>query len=339
VVNILPPFTSTVDPQTPRIPLVNEQAQIVVPAGISRQIFDLGPMTAGDRLRLSILSQPGFGRTFAEPGFSLLLLDENQELFGWYQDGYTLFSQETKLIIAEDMRSMYMVVDSGTSVNLLIERAFEVPPSTRQQRIYLQFGATDNLTIRDSDPFDVPNFELAGVPVTVRDAIANRLRDLVQPYNIEVYASNSDPVPPDPYVTIYFDTTDTMFSEGLINEEELVYWGLFNQFDPRNDTLSGRAIVAALTIFEEFPALSESELGTAIGNAVAHHVGFLLGLRETTDGTFNDVMNEDANNVTNAALSYDPQPTAAPLAPAGNFAAIGSQDGDTIFLQLFGPRP
>jgi hypothetical protein len=146
------------------------------------------------------------------------------------------------------------------------------------------------------------------------------------------------------YLTIYFDTTGAMFTaripdrdgNGTIDVDDLQFWGVTNFIDPRNFTLSGRAVISVDALMADgvFGALPSAQFGLVVGNAVTHHVGLLSGLRETNQavGERDDVMTAYPDEAGNAGLIF----TTAPLAAGTGQTAIGTQDGEQLLLELFG---
>lgn len=351
-VQVLPAFTSTITPDTPVIPLRNGVANVLPPATRNRQIFDLGAVAVGDRIYLSLMSIPGYGQTYQLPDVSVMLLDAEEKLFAWYESGTVLFSSATKLLVGHSSPSMYVVLDAPGSrfvpgINVRLARKFAADSQPRQQHVRLYFNATTlrDLTIAGSKEFNLPPFDAAitaaGLdPTTVRTAAQARLQALFADYDVVISTA-----PPDnatqPYFTMYFDTNDAMLGaripdrngDGVIDGRDLLFYGLSNFRDARNSTLSGRAVISVSQIKADFPAINSANMGLAIGNAVAHHVGLLSGLRETQQTVPDDIMTNDRSRVTNGTLSF----TTAPLAAAPGLTAIGIQDGPQMLLELFGP--
>jgi len=357
-VNVMTEFPSTISGDVPVIPLRNDAANVVTAASGQRQIFDLGELDVGDRVYLSLLTIPGYGTAYALEDFSVMILDAEQKLFAWYErksampSDTVLFSPATKLIVGHYSPSYYVVLDSHDSsvpvpsVNIRIEREFAADSQPRQQYVYLNFNTSvvRNLAVAGSSQFNLAPFDTAvgaaGYDVTaVKLAVVARLQALFGAYNFVV--STSPPASDvTPRLTVYFDTTNALLAARLTDRNnnnitdagDLVFYGLTDYIDARNMTLSGKAVIAVGQIMADFPGLADGELGTAIGNAAAHHIGLLCGLRETTQSLATDVMINDETEVTNAALTF----TTAALAPSGDLDAIGIQDADLLLGEIFG---
>ncbi len=354
VINLIEPMTATVAPETPVIPLVDDRAQVVMPNTTGRRIFDIGPLDTGDRLFISRLTKPGYGETYNlgeigdETGDSILILDSLEQLYAWYLHGSfifddplaggVLFSAESKLIIGHASNNYYVVVDTnGTqipSVSVEIERAFTDDSASRAQTVYLNFAGGNDLAFADSVPFNIEPFlddpsGLFANPQNVIDSIVLRVEDLLEDYNITV--TTTEPANTVQGVhTIYFDVTGALFEDNTLTSDDLLFYGIPNFEDPRNETRSGRALVAASQIVADYPG-GDADLATRIGNAAVHQIGLLSGLRETT-GTLDDIMTNDRTRITDAGLQF----TVADLAAGDGLNQIGIQNAPQILLELFG---
>lgn len=343
-VQIVKPFTATVSVDTPSVPLVSDQAAVVLAPTTSRQIFNLGVLRAGDRVFLSLLSTPGYGEFYDSDAFSVMMLDANQSLFAWYQSDFILFTRDAKLIIGHDSPNYYVVVDGcrqpqcnrnalGESISIRLER--DVGLVTRGQKVFLDYRGNPVLRIRNRPPVDIPPFlasslnpdwvdtPLINYTRVVKTAIEARLSQLFEGYAVTFYTSDG-PLPDPPYQTLYFGgTADTPF-------------GVSNYIDPRNDTLTGAALVATLSVRDEVNRLESAptpaSMGLSIGNAAAREVGHLLGLRKTSGGIL-DLMNPEAP-INAAALTF----MEAPLRSAEqyNSPAIGWQNAPQLLLETVG---
>lgn len=340
VVTVTPPFTSTITNTTPSVFLRQiGEAAVLMPATASRMIFDLGELRVGDRLHLSLLSTPGYGATYFQTGYSVMILDAQQKLYACYQDGNVLFSRNSKLVIGHFSPSYYVVVDvQGVgayrqipSVKVAVEPDAFPDSQPRRQYVYLNFNGATDLTVANSDPFTIPPLTVTGLnDQLLRSAILTRVQDLFQPYDFMI--STSPPTEPaQPFQTIYFDGVGTLLTDGGKSSGDLQFYGLANFVDPRNETLTGRAVISVTEIRNDFPGLAnEQDLGITIGNTVAHQIGLLSGLRETT-GNLSDIMTSNSSraNITNLGF------TIADLAASGGLTAIGTQGAPLLLEELF----
>jgi WD40 repeat protein len=373
-IRVIPPFVNTLDdPALPTIPFqaivrdlnAQDAAAVIMPATTTRQVFSLGSLSLGDRLFISLLSLPGYGEVYTErglnptagtssggqPGFSLLMLDGVQSLYAWYDSSLVLFSRNSKLIVGHDSPQYYLVLDgingqSVPSVSIRVQREFSDNSEPRTQYVYLNFDGGQGIAVANSAPFDIAAFTIPNRSptsvATVRSAILARVTDLFGHYGFEV--SDAPPASgAQPRLTIYFDVAKNLLisdipdrnNNGVGDAGDLYFWGMPDYLDPRDETLSGRAVVVvgALLDVPQYAALADGQLGLAIGNAVSHQVGLMCGLRETNQ-VF-DIMTVTASEVSNPALDFSNN---APLAPLPGLSAVGIQNAPELLAELFGTQ-
>jgi WD40 repeat protein/chitodextrinase len=362
-INVIDPFTDTVNDDTPVIPLVNDRAAVVVPISEERQIFDLGPLARGDRLFISLLSTPGFGEFYIPTGeFSLMVLDSSQRILAWYQalqtldfltllpelEEFVLFTPDTKLVVGHDSLHYYVVADGGVSVSVRVQRDTNLF-GPRQQRVLVWFDgaaavAAGNQPLRAVPALDAADFNsFFSFPQSWGDqetqelkaAIMAEIRDVYAGFDVQFYSSDDGVTPTLPYQTIYVGGATP---EGLL--------GVSDYIDPRNDTLTGTAIVYATEIAErginglfDNPADDTATLGRAMGRVAAHQIGQLLGLRNTDDNT--DIMEGwDIRQVGDPTI---PRTLKTSLVTAseqvGNLGPIGFQDAPLLLQETVGLGP
>ena len=347
---VVPEFAKDFNSTPPVAPLgAVDEAVIVMPRVRAPRIVDLGPLARGDRLQIEMLNLPGFRGTYDFPGYSLLMLDADQNLYGWYQDGFALFSAGSRLIVGHDTAHLYLVVDQlfGSpyvlpSVRVRVQRGFAADSQPRPQKVFLDFRGASNFSIAGYSPVEtLPAFNLSGaINATVKTEILNRVRAIfpAATYAIDVLSSDSHPEPTGAHLSIYFDTTDpsTLLTQTTLEQSDLLVYGLPDFHDPRNDTLSGRAVVITKPLLAANPGLNnDTNKGKGIGNAVAHQIGLLLGLRETT-GLAGDIM-ATVPALTDFTLSIKSAP--ANLVGYGGAAAFGKQQAHQLLLETVGAPP
>ncbi|MGD8451762.1 MAG: PKD domain-containing protein [Phycisphaerae bacterium] len=337
--NVIRPFTTTVSVDTPRVPLIDDKAEVLVAATTSRQIFDLGALRRGDRVHLSLLTTPGYSETYTAERYSVMMLDYDTELFTWYQAGLLLFDADAKLIIGHDSPNYYFVVDGcrppectgvhyGQSLSIELERQVGLTP--RAQRVYLDFSGATNLTVGNDDPVSFGAFSAnsinaawgASETITIKAAILARLNTIFGAYNIVFTDTDTPGFPPAlPYQTVYFGGSKL----------DPTSFGTVAYVDPRNDTLGGVARVAVENVVDEVGNTDTAVVGLSLGNAAAKFVAILMGLRVTTGGN-TDLMDADAP-VNSPAL----QLMRAPLDDRWQYnGQIGIQDAPQLLQELVG---
>lgn len=370
-INVIPAFTEQPGEDTPIIPLRDGAANVVMPPSRRRQIFDLGQLDVGDRVFLSLLSLPGYGVTYSQTGldplgattasgltvrgiFSVLMLDAQEKMYAWYDGGRVLFSPNSTLIIGHGSPGYYLVLDATgdsfvPSVNVRVQRQFSDSSEPRQQYVHLNFDGVEGIAVGGSSKFDIIPFAPQGKNAeqinTIRSAIVTRVTDMLAGYDF-IVSEDPPAIGTQPRLTIYFDVRGRLLAaeppdrnnDGLITADDLYFWGLPDYIDPRNKTLSGRAVVAAQDIIDYLaPALlADGQLGLAIGTSALHQIGLMGGLRQTTQpvGLVDDIMTGDHTQVGNAGLVF----TTADLAPLPGLEPIGVQDAPLLLAELFGTR-
>lgn len=339
-VNVVAPYTSGIDNFTPRIPLVDDAASVLVNSTANRQIFDLGPLRAGDRIFLNLLTLPGYAKRFRDDRFSVLLLDAEQKMLAWYQDGAVLFSADTKLVVGHDSASYFVVIDSGDSVSFSIARGAGLlgdgTIAKRQQRVFLDFDGVANLTVGTVGPVDLPAFNAAALnpnfgdaeTAIIKTAIKAQIEAIYGAFDVVVTTSDEGAPPEPPYQTVYF-------GDVLADLNSRFAYGVADYIDPRNETLTGSALVEVREVADDFTNLTAQQLGVAIGNAAAHLVGNLFGLRNTIGGP-TDIMDPDLA-LQNPAVSL--QVSGLDGAEQYGPSAIGIQDALQLLEETVGLAP
>ncbi|RMF85877.1 MAG: PKD domain-containing protein [Planctomycetota bacterium] len=350
-ITVIDALSSTIDADTAKAPLLNDQVTVIVNPDASRQVFDLGPVSAGDRIFLNFVTTPGFGTTKDPLGdYGLMLLDATQDIFAWFQrlggEDFVLFSPNSKLVIAENTTNLYVVTDGGHSVDVRIQRQTNLN-APRAQRVYVRFDGASDVGVGNQPAINVPPLDAADFnqffavspnwgdaqTATIKTELMKQLRAQYAAYNITFVSSDevaADPslAPAPPFQTIY------------VGGFNLSLFGLADYVDPRNDTAIGSAIVYASRVAQvgatggfANPADTPATLGFALGNVAAHECGHLLGLRHT----------DDAGDLMARAGVFDPTATVSIKAAApttqeqiDNLPAIGTQNAPRLLEETVG---
>lgn len=311
-INVLPPFTSIIEAETPIVPFDDAgNASIVVGSTAGRQIFGLGELLRGDRIDLSELELPGYFSSHSPRGpYSILIVDDSvdpndataiqPQMFAWYQDGFVLFDRNTNLVVGHDA-NYYVVIDGftgtfedsiGRSINVHIERDAGYAP--RRQQIYLNYVAVNQVSVADLPVFQVSPFAATDVgggfsasdTAVMKQAIVDELRSIFvnsngAPLDIEfVTSDDGDPPSPNAHV-VYFEGAPP--PPNLLNARQTQLINFFrfsiaDFIDPRNDRQTGSVVVFSDNFATSFGGTAE-QVGRALGRAAAHGIGNLLGLR------------------------------------------------------------
>lgn len=282
-ISVVPDFAATIDDDPPIIPMVNNQANVLLPYAEDRQIFDLGPLDTGDRLFLSLLSTPGFGEYYVpQDEFSVMVLDADLRIFAWYQalrsvdlfslqpelEEFVLFTPNTKLVVGpySSHSHYYVVADGGINVSVRIQRDSGLF-GQRQQRVYVRFDGGSGVAAGNQPPRAIPEFDAAdfnqffafspgwdaGDTAVMRGVIMGRLQSIYSKY----YVAADDNTAANRNRGIKFYRSDmhgppplpyqTIYIGGSTPDGLL---GVADYVDPRNETTTGTAIVYATQIAE-----------------------------------------------------------------------------------------
>ena len=324
--NVIDSYTTTITANTPVLPMPDDEAAVVVPEDSSRHVMDLGPLEQGDRVLVSQLSTPGFGKFYEpEDQFGVMLVDEDSLILAWYEallapdydplalrpelDNFVLFSAASKLIVGHNSDHYYLIADGGICVNVAIQRDTGLY-ETRLQRVYINFDGGDAIAAGNQDPRTIADLDAADYneffdpspgwgaaeTATMKTVIMQTIRNTYAAYNVDpALADTADAG------IAFFSSEDGVIPSlpyqtvhiGGSTPDDLL--GISDYVDPRNDTATGTAIVYAAYIGElgltggfANPTTNPTTIGTAIGRVAAHEIGHLLGLRNTDDAS--DIM-------------------------------------------------
>jgi WD40 repeat protein/chitodextrinase len=371
-IQIIDALPSSVLGGPPIVSLSDDEIGIVVAPPdrftVRRQIVDLGPLAAGDRIDLSFMATPGYEAYFSEPpvetfsnigsesdGFwSVQVLDDAESLISWFQSGVTNFGPATVIALDQDSDHHYLITDTHTSMRVRVERGVGVFPTP--QTVYLDFAGSAGRFFKfgGSDPIQVPEFSatLFGAggytdadTAVMQNVIKTRLEAMLAPFDVTVVSSaDTGNVPPSPpfhrlYFGGSFPTEDATRTECGFDEYAL---GAVDLVNPRGDIDSGRGIVGIRGVNEIVnpgvpdecqPAvfMPVNDMGLALANAAAHQIGRLMGLRRT-ENTANDVMDlgllNDPTTLASGTPSFVPAPALSDLADDEFFISPGIGEQD-----------
>lgn len=353
-VNVISPFTQVIEDGTPQAVFdQNDSAAIIPSASSARQIIGLGGLKKGDRLFLSLLNTPGYGSVFnIDQDFSVLILDDStdpgdptmpmREMLVWYQSDFTLFTRETRLVVSRDS-NYFLVLDGNPStrantpaVSIRIESGFGDTP--RRQTVFLDFRGQPGLSVAGLDPFTVPVFNASDVKsgwgatetAIIKTKIVETVEDLYvngngDPFDLVVVSSDDGPSPGPSSLTVFFggDPTDP---------DAAGAFGVADYLDPRNDTLTGSAVVFTKDLGNDvFPGATADQMGAIIGKVAVHEIAHLLGLRHTVGS--NDIM--AAGNPADPLTFQN-----SPISGIEQFnGQIGFQNAPRYLEEVLGLRP
>jgi len=275
-------------------------------------LFDLGPVLAGQRLQAELTSSGGsdvqIGLLDAQ-GRILAYIDPTSPTAGPGHVDIVLHESSERLYVMIACRSSSISTRDYTAHISLQPDAL---PSPRPQIVVLAFSGAGSVRIGSRAPVDVPPFDIASVNPAfagrTEEAI-ERLMDMVREdyegLGVEFYRDSDPAAPAEGVTTIYFGTSDTRLL------------GLADNIDPYNSNPTQSAIIYTDT-FSLFNQLNPGFEATiqVLANVASHEAGHLLGLRHTADP-------EDLMDVTATARQmladqwFKTSPLHASVLPAG----------------------
>ncbi|TWT46138.1 Microbial collagenase precursor [Phycisphaerae bacterium RAS1] len=337
-VNVVPSFTDTVSTDTPVAPLVENTATVITAARRNaRQIFDLGPLNAGDQLSLGVVSLPGYQETFALDRYSVQVMDADQNVFAWFENTTTLFPRNAAFTIGHNSDHYYVAVDASDISVFRTDQPesfrFTVTPNQnvnlRGQKVILDFAGRDSLALGGSSVVRVPEFgsnddvymvhaefgigAMIGQIVTAAQAV-------FADYDVEVSAFlPGDPEPQPPFIRVYFgrfpqEGPDCDLIKWYTVEGAVIFprdYVLTDYYDPRNTTLTGTALVLTDGISGSrsgYPASDAATDGVIVGRLAARAAAYLMGLRATVSATGTDLMDPCTDLSPATAVAFERSP-------------------------------
>jgi hypothetical protein len=247
-------------------------SKIVTPDWYSgERMFDLGPIAAGEAITFEFLDD-AVGVAALYDADQVLLLQVMQQVSTAVRD-YDGALGSLVLPIRRDTAQCYLRVrltTPGEIADPILRLTRARPPEPAHPKsatVVLHFGGATGVSFPYAyiTPCDVSPFDDA----VARTAAVAAFRDVFAPFNLAIL-TDADPVPAEPYSTIYIGRADPPIggAEGIA---ELI--------DAGNQVANDCAMVdlggAALSWARHLPP---PDYGRAIGAVAAHEMGHLLGL-------------------------------------------------------------
>lgn len=293
-------------------------------------IYDLGPIAAGDRVTVTFANAAGLDLAAA-------LFDEQQRLISSNDDRSwrTDLRPQLGVTVRRNCDRGYLVVaasptatDATGSYTATVLHEQATLPNTRPQTVYLNFNGGKAVTIPSRSPVDIPTFSAGPIDVTFNtrttemiSSIVSKVRTHFGDFNVDVVASTESASIPGDATVIYFGTYDP----NLL--------GLADSVDEYNADLTQKAIIFTDT-FSLFMPLKPSleQMAIAIANVASHEAGHLLGLEHTQQWT--DLMDTTAPAMAMLSMQrFELAPLYHQVFP------IGQQDGALLLSETLGKRP
>ncbi|NOX59579.1 MAG: matrixin family metalloprotease [Planctomycetes bacterium] len=289
-------------------------------------VFDLGPMSAGDTVRVRVTNLTGS----LQPAFAMY--DQLNELVN--EDTLTsILSRSDSPQINHDVRvdsnPFYMAISHNVAgistgqyeLSVTVVRGDE-PPAPVTQILYLNFsgGEIDDPIFGNFQvgPFDASDIDAiyAGQTDFMIAAIRTTIEQNYERFNVTILDSiNDGPLPAEGASEILF---------GGFND---LAFGASQDVDLYNQDTTDKAIIFIesfeLNLFLQPP--SPAGMSVAIGNVATHETGHLLGMHHVRDA--DAVMDESSPTFTLLAdQEFRSAPLSAAIFPLGNHNAAALLD-------------
>ena len=290
-------------------------------------VYDLGPMAAGDIVQVSVETTSGLLMT------TVALFDVQTRLVAinpvdtigdrWYSFEETMHHSTESLYLG--VARVEGTLSSG-DYDITVRVARDGPiPGPQGQVVVLDFEGgrvqIDRVGTYTIEPFSA---EMAGFDAADTDELRDVIRQTVDEnfrfYDVIVLTTD-DPLPDEPVSRVYLGG----FARNLFGAAEDV--------DAYNQNPSEKALIFVETFPGSFPYdLTLTEMGTAIGNVTSHEIGHLLGLNHTASP--NALMDS-----VNPPYTFAQDQEFIWTDLAGQIFPIGTQDAPTLLIETVGLVP
>jgi len=245
-------------------------------------VYDLGPMRAGDRVRVEMVPDAGLNGAIAvfDDNLACKLVNDHRNVYLGVKEPFI------DVVFERASESCYIAVastptqsSSGDYAMIASKFGDSDPLELRSDVVLLNFEGGSGVRIGSRSAIEVPRFDAtsissryAGQTDDIIAATVARIRADFVPYDVTIL-STSEGASADALTTILFFGT---FDEALLGVAEGV--------DEFNATQAQQAIVFTDT-FAAFDPLEPSaeEMSQALANVASHEIGHLLGLVHTSD--------------------------------------------------------
>lgn len=296
-------------------------------------VFDLGPVSPGDRVIVEVVAASG---STIDP--VIAVFDESESLFSISDDidadaGNYNSAINDVVTIASDRFFLaitkFFLDSTGGSYNatVRIERGGTIETPAVQTLLLNFAGGTATILNEGTfnlDPFDAGDIDdaYAGQTTAVKKAIVDTVKENFSAFGVVVVTTDENPsLTPGTFSTIHFGAfSSTKF-------------GVADDVDVGNLDYCDDGIIFTIGFDNPFASKpSTTGIGVAIGNVAAHEAGHLLGLNHVAD--VSAIMD---NTGTASTLLADQEFKTAPLSPS--VFPIGNQDARALLNRVIPPAP
>lgn len=300
--------------------------------GAEVDVYDLGPMSAGDRLKVRVVAATG---SVLDP--TLAIFDADEQVFA-INDDIDLaggdFNSEVDDFIADAGDHYFVCITKfftgsagGAYVATIEITRGGTAPTPPMQYLLLNF-AGGLATIKGEgsfnlDPFDAKDIDTAydGHTAEIKQTITDTVKANFSATGIIIVTTDENPsLQEGTFSTLHFGAFST------------TKFGVADDVDTGNRNRCDDGIIFTENFDDPFATQPSVEgIGIAIGNVAAHEAGHLLGLNHVADVT--DLMD---NTGSASTLLADQEFKTAPLSPS--IFPFGDQNGVKLLDRVI-PKP
>jgi len=245
-------------------------------------VYDLGPVSIGERVMVTMDSDPAlFGAIalFDADGTALLVNDHRNAYLGRTEPFIDV-------IALYDSSSCYVAVtstpgfaSSGDYTLVAAKQSGAAPPSPRPDTVLLVFSGGANVRIGGRPAIHVPPFDAASISPDysgqtrrMMGEVVQRVRDDYAAYEVTILSTSEGTTYESGMSRVFFGTYDPALL------------GVAEGVDEFNATRDQEAVVFTDT-FDAFMKLSPTvdQMSQALANVTSHEIGHLLGMVHTAD--------------------------------------------------------
>jgi len=241
----------------------------------------------GDRLIAEVHGSEGLNTNLAVFDRGLDLIKQNNDVY-YFQGQLDPF---VAVIVRVEQPGAFLVVSLSTAatfsddseehsgeytIEIDVTQNYAENIGLNSQRLLLDFdGADEEVNIGNED-YEVPTFDAASInsqwggeeTEQMKEIIYQRMLEDFESFDVDIYTTDMDELPEEPYTTLYF---------GGLNQQFL---GLAVRIDTYNQFVEEEAIIFTedFSWYYPFPNPSLEQVALAISNVAGHEAGHLLGL-------------------------------------------------------------